>query len=365
MNALLKIPNNFQINGKTVECFRYGNGHINDTYLVKTDKGSKYIFQRINHLVFKNVDMLMKNQELVTSYISRKLQSQGAYNRRLLLNLVYTLDNESYLIHDGNYYRCYEFIEGGQCLEKIEHPYQFELAGTAFGRFQRLLDGFEADKLYEVIPDFHNTVSRYNQLLSAINDDKAKRAQSCRELTEKFLSRKDYCDKVIKEIDAGNIPVRVTHNDTKLNNALIDMESKEALAVLDLDTVMPGSILYDFGDSIRYGANTGAEDEKDLTKVGFDMELYKAFAKGFINQVKDILTQGEIRLMAFSSILMTYECGMRFLTDHLNGDVYFKISREEHNLDRAKTQMKMVENMEKSIDQMQEYIWSFYEKSSS
>lgn len=360
MHDINYIASQFQMNGSISIYQRYGNGHINDTYLVITERG-KYILQRINHLVFKNVEMLMRNQELVTSFIAKKLEETGHYDERLLLKLIYTKDNNSYLYYEDNYYRCYEFIEGGECLEKIQNPHEFELSGIAFGRFQRLLDGFEADKLYEVIPNFHNTQSRYQQLLDAIKNNEAKRVHCCKEIIDEYLSRKDYCGRIIDAIASGDIPIRVTHNDTKLNNVLIDTKLNMPLAVLDLDTVMPGSIIYDFGDSIRYGANTGTEDEKDLSKVTFSMDLYKAFTKGFIGEVKDILTEAEIENMAFGAILITYECGMRFLADHLNGDVYFKVHRENHNLDRAKTQLKMVSDMEKQYKQMSLYVRSFYE----
>ncbi len=349
----------FHIDGNILDYHRYGNGHINDTYLVVTDK-EKYIFQRINHLVFSNVERLMHNQELVTKYLAERLKKLGNYDNRLLLNIVYTNNKKSYIYYDKKYYRCYQFIEGGQCLEKIHNPYEFELSGIAFGRFQKLLSGFDANKLYDIIPNFHNTKERFQQLLNAIDKDTMGRAKNCQDIIAEFLQRKHYCSKIVDALESGEIPIRVTHNDTKLNNVLIDIEQDKPLAVLDLDTVMSGSIVYDFGDSIRYGANTGVEDERDLNKVNFSMELFKAFCRGFIGEVKDILTKTEIENLAFGAILMTYECGMRFITDYLNGDTYFKISRQNHNLDRAKTQLKMVVDMENSYNDMNKYIGEFY-----
>lgn len=360
MTSLCEILMQFSIVGQVTDCQRYGNGHINDTYLVVTDTSKKYIFQRINHIVFQNVDMLMHNQELVISYIGDKLKESGEFDQRLVMNLIYTKDNNGYLYYKENYYRCYDFIGGGECLEKIRKPSEFELSGIAFGRFQRLLNGFDANNLFEVIPNFHNTQARLYQLQKAIENDYSNKVNSCKDIIDEYLQRGGYASQIVNLMEKGDIPIRVTHNDTKLNNVLIDIESSQPLAVFDLDTVMPGSIIYDFGDSIRFGANTGSEDERDLEKVNFSMDLYKAFTKGFMSQVKNILNQAEIENLAFGAILLTYECGMRFLADHLNGDRYFRINRENQNLDRAKTQLKMVCDMEKQIKEMDLYIRSFY-----
>ena len=354
-----KLFNNFRIQGNIIDCTPFGGGHINDTYLVEVENGagfSRFILQRINHGVFTNVERLMQNQELVTAYIENKLKERREYNKSLLRKIIYTADNKSYILFEDNYYRLYEFIEEGECLEKTCEPLYFELSGIAFGRFQKLLDGFDASLIFDSIPDFHNTPERFNQLKRAINFDAANRCKDSKEVIDKYLQRIDYCDKVVKALETGALPTRVTHNDTKLNNVLIDTVNKVPLAVIDLDTVMAGSIVYDFGDSIRYGANTGDEDEKDLSKVNFDINLYKAFAKGFLSETKDILTECERESLAFGALLITYETGMRFLADHLNGDKYFKVKRENHNLDRAKTQLKMVEDMEKAFSLMNAII---------
>lgn len=219
-----------------------------------------------------------------------------------------------------------------------------------------MLDGFNADKLHETIKDFHNTRVRYDNFLKAIEENRAGRRESVAEEIRFFVERKEYCGKIVDMLGNGEMPIRVTHNDTKLNNVLINIEEMKASTVIDLDTVMPGSIVYDFGDSIRSGANTGAEDEKELEKVSFSLELFESYVKGFLKEVGERLTESEKENLAFGAILMTYECGMRFLTDHLNGDLYFKIHRENHNLDRAKTQMKMVTEMEGLLGRMKEIV---------
>lgn len=356
-----EIIENFNIPGEILTSEKYGNGHINDTYLVvarNSNENTRYILQRINNKIFPNVAMLMRNQELVTKHIAQKLFQEPNFDKRLLLNIVYTKSGDCFLEKDEQFYRCYEFIEGGECLEIITKPEEFYLSGLAFGRFQRLLDGFNAENLYDVIENFHNTIERFKQLEDAIALNLAGRKNECESITNEFLKRKSYANIIVDALASGDIPSRVTHNDTKLNNVLIDLEKGIPLAVIDLDTVMSGSIVYDFGDSIRYGANKGAEDEQDLEKVGFDMELFKAFAKGFVNESKSILTKNEIKNLAFGAILMTYECGMRFLADHLNGDKYFKVHRQNHNLDRAKTQLKMVQDMEKERSEMEAFIGS-------
>lgn len=340
-------------------CARYGNGHINDTYLVKTPS-CKYILQRINHKIFTDVEGLMRNQELVIKHIEAAMKKDRDYDKRLLLNLIFTKQGKSFLLFEDNYYRLYEFIEGGECLEKITYPFEFELSGRAFGRFQRLLDGFPAKELFDIIPNFHNTLDRLKKFETAISEDRVVRKAACQSIIDEYLARAAYAPRIIRLLENGRIPTRVTHNDTKLNNVMIDLAARKPLAVLDLDTVMAGSIVYDFGDSIRFGANRGAEDERDLSKVGFDMELFKAFTRGFVEETRDILTTAEIDNLAFGAILLTYECGMRFLTDHLNGDTYFKVHRDGHNLDRAKTQLKMVQDMEKVLPEMDEYVRKFY-----
>ncbi|HOB64063.1 MAG TPA: phosphotransferase, partial [Clostridia bacterium] len=230
------------------------------------------------------------------------------------------------------------------------------LCGKGYGNFQKLLDGYPADSLSESIPRFHDTNDRFKKFVAALKADPMGRVKEVSAEIDFFLSRKGYCKKITSLIASGDMPLRVTHNDTKLNNVLIDLGRDEFAAVIDLDTVMPGSIVYDFGDGIRSGANTGAEDERDLSLVNFNMEMYKAYTRGFMEEVAPVLAPSEIENMAFGALLMTFECGMRFLTDHIEGDKYFRIHREGHNLDRARTQIKMVTEMENKINDMNEIV---------
>lgn len=351
MNELKKVAESFNIDSAVKSVTGYGCGHINDTYLIITEGGVKYILQKINNYVFPDVPGLMKNIVGVTDYIARKGRDEGVPEASLL-KVIRTADGCPYLKNEDGYYRLYNFIDDAVSIETNATPRQFELSGIGFGKFQKMLDGYPASELTESIKDFHNTPVRLERLKKAVELDIEGRAKDCREEIDFYLSRESYAYKVVNLIASGDIPLRVTHNDTKLNNVLIDVKNDKAVAVIDLDTVMPGSVLYDFGDSIRSGANTAAEDEKDLSKVNFSVDLFRAFAKGFIGEVKCALTSAEIENMAFGAILMTYECGMRFLTDYLEGDVYFKVHRDKHNLDRTRTQIKMVSDMEKMLSVM-------------
>lgn len=312
--------------------------------------------QRINHNVFKDVNGLMENIVRVTGHIYERLKRDGG-DVEHALRVIKTRDGKDFFQdEESNYYRLYNFIEGAVSIERRATPEEFRLSAEGFGRFQKMLDGFNADKLHETIKDFHNTRVRYDNFLKAIEENRAGRRESVAEEIRFFVERKEYCGKIVDMLGNGEMPIRVTHNDTKLNNVLINIEEMKASTVIDLDTVMPGSIVYDFGDSIRSGANTGAEDEKELEKVSFSLELFESYVKGFLKEVGERLTESEKENLAFGAILMTYECGMRFLTDHLNGDLYFKIHRENHNLDRAKTQMKMVTEMEGLLGRMKEIV---------
>lgn len=342
------IAMQFAIGGEIQSVAPYGDGHINETYLVTADSG-KYIMQRINDVVFKDVDSLMRNYSVVVAYIKKKLLAEGKFDKSLCINLLPTLDGKSFLRCESGCYRCMDFISEGITLNKVENAEMFELAGVGFGRFQRMLDGFDATLLFETIKDFHDTGKRVEQLETAVRENRAGRLESCIEVVTQFLERKHFAGVVTSALAKGEIPLRVTHNDTKLNNLIIDVEGKRPLAVIDLDTVMAGSSLYDFGDSIRFGASTAAEDEEDLSKVHFSTEYFEAYARGYLSCTKDILTQREIDMLPFSALLMTYECGTRFLADYLNGDVYFRVSKLNHNLIRAKTQLKLVTEMEEKM----------------
>lgn len=318
----------------------YGNGHINDTYCVTYPR---YILQRINTGIFKNPDELMENIENVTAFLRKKILEKGGNPERETLTVIKTIDGKNcYKYDENNVFRMYLFVEDTKSIENSKTAEDLYEAGVGFGRFQRMLADYPADTLHESIKDFHHTPKRVEALKQAIFEDKAGRAKSVRDEIEFALEQSAWADTVIKGIEEGRIPLRVTHNDTKINNILFDQQTGKAVCVIDLDTVMPGSMLYDFGDALRMGGSTAAEDETDLDKVWFDETAFEAFAKGYLSAMKDDLTATELELLPFSVKLLTYECGIRFLTDYLNGDTYFKIHREHHNLERARNQFKLV-----------------------
>ena len=350
----------FAIEGTVIEKCPYGNGHINDTFLLvyDTPEGKKrYILQRMNHSIFKNPPMLMENMTHVTQYLREIILAQGKDPDRETLNVVKTREGESfYRDTDQNYWRVFPFIEGSICLEKVESPKDFYDSGAAFGNFQKMLADYPAKTLYETIPDFHNTPSRFRNFQNAVAQDKLGRAAMAEKEIAFAMARKEQASALTDLLKEGKLPLRVTHNDTKLNNILFDADTKEALCIIDLDTVMPGLSLYDFGDSIRFGASTGAEDEQDLSKVELDLSLFEAFTKGYLEGCGGSLTETETQMLPMGAKLMTFECGLRFLTDFLEGDTYFKIHRENHNLDRARTQFKLVADMEAKWADMAEIV---------
>ncbi len=318
----------------------YGNGHINDTYLVTS---GDYILQRINTGIFKNPKELMDNIDHVTSFLREKIVAEGGNPERETLTIIPTKDGEKYYRADEeNVFRMYKFIDHTKSIEGSNALEDLYEAGVGYGHFQRMLADFPIDKLYETIPDFHNTPKRVEALKEAIKNDAAGRAAGVQDEIRFALENAAWADTVTAGIEKGTIPLRVTHNDTKINNILFDETTGKAVCVIDLDTIMPGSMLYDFGDALRMGGSTAAEDETDLEKVWFNIECYQAFAKGYLSEMKEFLTPSELELLPFAVKLMTYECGIRFLTDYLNGDTYFKIHRPNHNLDRARNQFKLV-----------------------
>ena len=318
----------------------YGNGHINDTFLVTMPR---YILQRINTSIFRNPEELMENIENVTGFLREKLGEAGEDFERGTLQVVPAKDGGSfYKVDDDNVFRVYRFVEGTKSIENSKTPKDLYEAGVGFGRFQKLLADFPVEKLHETIQDFHHTPKRIEALREAIRQDRAGRAGSVQREIDFALENASWADCVVKGMEAGRIPVRVTHNDTKINNILFDRDTGKAVCVIDLDTVMPGSMLYDFGDALRIGGSSAAEDETDLDKVWFEEGAFEAFAKGYLSEMRETLTEAEMALLPLSVKLMTYECGIRFLTDYLNGDTYFKIHREHHNLDRARNQFKLV-----------------------
>ncbi|MFG6322323.1 MAG: aminoglycoside phosphotransferase family protein [Lachnospiraceae bacterium] len=344
-------------NGRLVSKTPYGNGHINDTFLVRCQTADntekRYILQRMNHDIFKNPPQLMENMVHVTKYLRKKILSQGGDPDRETLNVLKTQGGaDCYQDSGNNYWRVFSFIENSMCLEKVENAKDFYDSGAAFGNFQRMLADYPAETLHETIPNFHNTPSRLQDFQKAVRTgDKERAALAQREISF-VLDRAREASVLTDLLSEGKLPLRVTHNDTKLNNILFDADTHKALCIIDLDTVMSGLSLYDFGDSIRFGANTGAEDETDLTKVGLDLGLFEAFTKGYLEGCKGSLTAKEIEMLPMGAKLMTYECGMRFLADFLTGDHYFKVHRVNHNLDRARTQFQLVADMETKWDEM-------------
>ena len=363
---LLKIAGNFPFKGEIIEIKRTGSGHINSTYLVTSTDSNvnyQYILQLINPAVFKKPDELMSNVMNVTSFLRNKIILDGGNPERETLTFLYTKDSSPYYRDDdGACWRAYNYIGACTTYDKGDDPVKMMRSAKAFGVFQKRLADYPIDNLFETIPNFHNTPSRYEQLREAIANNAAGRLDLVKDEIEFALSREKDASKLTDMIKTGELPIRVTHNDTKINNVLFDLITNEAFCVIDLDTVMPGSALYDFGDGIRSGAATADEDEQDLDKFNFDLDLYYAYAEGFLSEAAEALTQNEVDNMAFSAKLMTLECGVRFLTDYLNGDVYFGIKYPEHNLVRCRTQFKLVCEIEKNMDEMNERTAEIYRR---
>ena len=346
------IVKNFGIEGSVISCEPYGSGHINDTRLVVTDK-KNYIFQKINKNVFKDPASLMDNFQNVTSYLADIIKKEGGDPMRETLNVIKANDGKNYYLDEnGDYWRALVFVEDSMSYDKVERPEQFYDSAVAFGNFQYMLRDYPAETLVETIVNFHNTPDRLRQLREAVAQDKCGRLSEVLAEVEFANSREGFIGTFEKARAEGKLPLRVTHNDTKLNNILFDKNTGKALCIIDLDTIMPGYSVNDFGDSIRFGATTALEDETDLTKVNFDISLYELYVKGFIEGAKGGLTDFELEMLPYGAIMMTLECGMRFLTDYLSGDTYFRTHREGQNLDRARNQFKLVSDMESKLSEM-------------
>jgi len=358
--ALDRICAAFDVAGAWILSSPIPSGHINDTYCSEFDQAGrkvKYVLQRINHLVFREPELLMENIERVTRFARERIIAGGGDPERETLNIVPTRDGKSFhRTPEGTYWRMFRYIDGARTHDRVEDLRHVYAASKAFGNFQKMLAHLPGERLHETIPGFHHTRKRYDAFLAALEFDPANRAAGVKPEIDFVIARKEATGKVVEGMASGRIPERVTHNDTKLNNVMIDDRTGEGICVIDLDTVMPGSVLYDFGDSVRLGAATAAEDERDLAKVGFDLRLFERLAAGYLDAARDFLIPAETDLLAFSARLLTLECGIRFLTDHLKGDVYFKIHRKDHNLDRARTQFKMVAEMERQAPAMDSII---------
>lgn len=359
MEDLKQILKEFQIEGTVLSIEPYGNGHINVTYLVVTTK-KRYILQKINHILFKDIDKLMHNITLVTEYNRKVTLERGKDPDSECLSLIYTNDNKSYYFSLVNYYRVYKFIENSICYQIVEKPEHFYESAVSFGNFASLLATFDASQLYEILPDFHNTKKRFANFEKAAKEDKMNRKQFVLSEIRFINARKTICGKIVDLLEAGVMPTKVTHNDTKLNNVLFDIDTEKGLAVIDFDTIMPGSICYDFGDSIRFGCNPAPEDEKDLRKVNFQMHLFEEYVKGFLYSLGKSITLVEKDHLVYGALLMTLECGIRFLTDYLEGDTYFRTHRPAQNLDRCRTQLRLVADMEMYLDEMNQIVDKYY-----
>ena len=349
-----KIAENFGIKSQNLTCNECTTGHINSTFFIKPDDGSsdEYVFQKVNTSIFKKPDELMSNVFKVTEHIKKKIHEEHDVISQTL-DFIKTVNGDyGYVDDEGEYWRAYRFVNNAHSLNAANSTELLESSGYAFGNFQRQLSDFDASELYETIPNFHNTVSRLNDLKTAIASDLAGRKKDISDDISFVLDREDKCSYIVDGISAGKFPLRVTHNDTKLNNLLWDDVTEKCVCVIDLDTVMPGSVLYDFGDAIRFGASSAAEDETDLSKVYMCLDKFEAYVRGFISGTRGALTENELLAFPMGAYIITLEIGIRFLTDYLNGDTYFRIHYPTQNLDRAKNQFKLVKSMEEQMDEM-------------
>ena len=350
----------YELPGTILDIARHGKGHINDTFCVscRTPKGGtvQLILQGLSQAAFPHPEEVMENFVGITSYLRREILAEGGDPSRETLSLVRTREGADFVTDtDGRVWRLMPFIENADCYQSAT-PELFAASGRAFGRFQYMLRDYPARTLHETIPHFHDTEVRFGQFLAALEADKLNRAKGVSAEIQFFLARKEDCGVALRALREGKLPLRVTHNDTKLNNILIDRDTHEGICVIDLDTTMPGLSINDFGDSIRTGANDCAEDEPDQSKVHFDLHLYEVFAKGYLSTAGASMSPAEKKSLAWGAKLMTLECGIRFLTDYLEGDHYFHTARPDHNLDRARTQFTLVRQMEEVFDQMLEIV---------
>ena len=352
-----EIAGHFPIEGKAVKVSQIKSGHINQTFLITTDTGSRYILQWINQYVFPNVDALMNNMAAISAFLRQREDGKMA-----MISYIDTKDGQTYYDDgQGGAWRIYRFVDNSICLQRAETAEDFYQSARGFGGFQYALRDFPAEQLEETIVDFHNTVDRYQKFRDAIEADACGRLQEVEAEVDFALAREERACRLHHKRERGELPVRATHNDTKINNVLLDKDSRETICVIDLDTVMPGLSAYDFGDAIRFGASTAAEDETDLDKVSLNLKYFQAFTRGFLEACPS-LTEAEVKALAQGAYTMTIECGIRFLTDYLMGDKYFSIDREKHNLDRCRTQFKLVRDMEQKWEQMEAIVQEEYEK---
>ncbi len=360
-----EIAEKFNLPGKITGCMSFGSGHINNTFLLEmTENGGltkKYILQAINTNVFKNICAVMENIDRVTAHIK-----ESAADGEKIIDFLKSEDGHTYYIDENKtFWRIYEFIDNSVSIDLPESDEDFYQCALAFGKFQKALNDFPAESLHEIIPDFHNTPKRYKDFLQSVSEDRSGRAHLVKPEIDFIKARADFYPVLFENHSAGKLPLRVSHNDTKCNNVLLDNTTRKALCVIDLDTIMPGFSVTDFGDAIRFGASTAAEDEKDLSKVKLDMEKFRVYTKGFLDGCGGLLSDSEIMLLPEGAKMMTAECGMRFLADFIDGDRYFKTEYSEHNLDRCRTQLKLVAEMEAHWAEMKECVSEYVDKRES
>lgn len=355
MKYTITICENFDICGNAVQSVPITEGLINSTYKITTDSGKDYVLQKINTNVFRNPDELMENIKNVTEFMAKKVDCPD----RETLTVIKTKEGKLYFhAQDGGCWRMYKFIEGAKSIQAAENELSLYFAAKAFGKFQRLLGDFDAASLYETIPNFHNTVSRFADFKAAVAGASPERREECAAEIEKIYELEPYSRIITDGLANGTLPLRVTHNDTKLNNVMLDNVTGEGVCVIDLDTVMPGSLLYDFGDGIRFAACNSAEDERDLSKVYHRLDLFEQYTRGFLEGIGENITQEERAMLPVSAVVMTYELVLRFLGDYLNGDIYFKIAedRPKHNLERARAQLKLTLDTISKLDEMKSVV---------
>lgn len=354
----------FGISGNLISAKPFGSGHINDTLCVTIEQDGaekKYVLQKMNTDIFKDPVGLMNNMNKVTDYMREQIVKRGGDPTRETLHYYHTVDgNLFYTDEEGACWRLEDLVVNSRSYDSATTAEMFACSGKAFGGFMAELADFPAEELVEVIPNFHNTRVRFQTFKAQVEENRVGRLDSCREDVEFALARRELSESIVKQLESKKLPLRVTHNDTKINNILMDVDTDEPICIIDLDTIMPGACAYDFGDSIRFGASSAAEDEPDLNKVYFCMDLFEAYTKGYMEAVGKIITPAEAKSLALGAAVITYETGIRFLGDYLNGDVYFKIHREGQNLDRARTQFKLVADMEAQMDEMQAIVDKYY-----
>ena len=359
-SSLVEIVGRFRVGGSRVSIDASGSGHINDTYVsrIRTEQGLvRYVHQRINRTVFRSPEQLMDNIVRVTTHIRAKIRALGGDPERRTLTIVPTIDGRSYYRSaEGDYWRTYRFVENARTYDTAQGPDHAYSVGRAFAEFQQMLSDLPGPRLHETIAHFGDTRRRFESFVEALEDDPENRAATARAEIRFAEDREELAAPLVDLLRNNTVPERVIHYDTKINNVLIDDRTGQGICVIDLDTVMPGTALYDFGDSIRLGASRRAEDETDLSVVGLDLDLFEALARGYLEVASAFLTEAELEHLAVSSKLVTFAIGLRFLTDHLAGDVYFKTHRKQHNLERCRAQFAMVRDMESKAERMQAII---------